>query len=58
KFGHGMGVYYEMYCPMAFDFKGAYWLQRKDALVNPYFGAEMLKCGETKKIFKSNGDNQ
>jgi len=53
-----MGTYYEMYCPMAFDFRGAYWLQRKDSLVNPYFGAEMLKCGETKKTFKPNGGNE
>lgn len=58
KFGHGSGMYYEMYCPMAFDFRGAYWLQRNDSLVNPYFGAEMLKCGETKKKFKPNGANQ
>ncbi len=55
SFGHASGMYYEMYCPMAFDFRGAYWLQRNDSLVNPYFGAEMLKCGETKKTFKPNG---
>ncbi|MBC8310546.1 MAG: efflux RND transporter periplasmic adaptor subunit [Phycisphaerales bacterium] len=57
-FGHYSGTYYEMYCPMAFDFRGAFWLQRKDSLVNPYFGAEMLKCGETKKTFKPNGGSE
>jgi membrane fusion protein, copper/silver efflux system len=57
-FGHESGMYYEMYCPMAFDFRGAYWLQRIDSLVNPYFGAEMLKCGETKKTFKPKGGSK
>lgn len=57
-FGHSGGTYYEMYCPMAFDFKGAYWLQNNDALVNPYFGASMLKCGETKNVFKQNGGDE
>ncbi len=57
-FGHGGSNFYEMYCPMAFDFRGAFWLQRKDSLVNPYFGAEMLKCGETKKIFEPVGDEK
>jgi Cu(I)/Ag(I) efflux system membrane fusion protein len=58
KFGHTMDTYYEMYCPMAFDFKGAFWLQRKNSLANPYFGAEMLKCGERKKVFKPAGENK
>ncbi|MBC8202356.1 MAG: efflux RND transporter periplasmic adaptor subunit [Planctomycetes bacterium] len=57
-FGHGGSNFYEMYCPMAFDFRGAFWLQRKDSLINPYFGAEMLKCGETKKVFEPVGMNK
>jgi len=40
---------YEMFCPMAFDNKGATWLQRDDKLRNPYFGAQMLECGETRR---------
>lgn len=40
---------YRAFCPMAFDDKGAYWLQDNDKLVNnPYFGHEMLRCGEFK----------
>ena len=34
------------YCPMAFDFKGAYWLQRTEKTENPYFGSQMFRCGE------------
>ena len=35
----------EFQCPMAFNNRGATWLQDHDDLLNPYFGAEMLKCG-------------
>ncbi|MCA9693246.1 MAG: efflux RND transporter periplasmic adaptor subunit, partial [Myxococcales bacterium] len=34
------------YCPMAFDSQGARWIQRDQALANPYYGASMLRCGE------------
>ncbi len=34
------------YCPMAFDARGARWVQRDVALQNPYYGAAMLRCGE------------
>ncbi|PKK89811.1 MAG: efflux transporter periplasmic adaptor subunit [Candidatus Wallbacteria bacterium HGW-Wallbacteria-1] len=33
-------------CPMAFDNKGASWLQDSEMIANPYFGAMMLQCGE------------
>ena len=42
-------VLYVMHCPMAFNNKGADWLQRDKTLVNPYFGASMLHCGSIKK---------
>jgi len=45
-FGIDRGEVWEMYCPMAFDFRGARWLQGDDELLNPYFGDEMLRCGE------------
>lgn len=38
-------VYY-VYCPMALDNKGAYWLSDKKEIRNPYFGNKMLNCGE------------
>lgn len=34
-----------VHCPMAFDFRGADWVQLGDTVANPYFGAEMLQCG-------------
>ena len=34
------------YCPMAFDSRGARWVQRDEVLRNPYYGAAMLRCGE------------
>ena len=42
---------YEEHCPMAFDNKGANWLQKESELANPYYGAMMLRCGETRKIW-------
>ena len=37
---------YRIHCPMAFNNKGADWLQADKDIRNPYFGASMLKCGE------------
>jgi Cu(I)/Ag(I) efflux system membrane fusion protein len=51
-FGHdGEAVWIEAYCPMAFDDKGAAWLQPKGTIHNPYFGAAMLVCGEARREF-------
>ncbi len=56
EFGHlGQGSLYEAYCPMAFDDKGAAWLQGNEELLNPYFGASMLRCGEIREEFTSYG---
>jgi len=40
---------YRIHCPMAFNNKGADWLQEDNEIRNPYFGASMLKCGEVTK---------
>ena len=37
---------YVQHCPMANDFKGADWLSAEDNIMNPYYGASMLTCGE------------
>jgi Cu(I)/Ag(I) efflux system membrane fusion protein len=61
-FGLTIDMVYVQFCPMAFDDKGAYWLSDSDKIYNPYFGDEMLQCGEvTKKIssvdsYKEAGD--
>ncbi|MEE9369220.1 MAG: efflux RND transporter periplasmic adaptor subunit [Pontiella sp.] len=39
---------YKAYCPMAFNDAGAFWLQDNDEVLNPYFGAMMLHCGEVR----------
>ncbi len=46
--GAGMTIY-KQYCPMAFDDKGAFWLSDDKKILNPYFGASMLRCGSVKE---------
>ena len=46
------GPVFELFCPMAFNNKGATWLQQDKDIRNPYFGAEMLNCGEVKRQIK------
>jgi hypothetical protein len=47
----GKTAFYE-YCPMAFNNEGGYWLSDKDQIRNPYFGDEMLTCGQVKETLK------
>ena len=39
------GQYYEAFCPMA----NASWIQVGKKIANPYFGSDMLSCGEIRK---------
>ena len=41
----GLETLDQVFCPMAFDDRGAAWWQQRGPVVNPYFGAEMLRCG-------------
>ena len=50
--GLASGKVYKQYCPMAKDGEGAYWLASESEINNPYFGDEMLKCGEVKEEIK------
>jgi membrane fusion protein, copper/silver efflux system len=43
---------YRLFCPMAFDNKGAFWLSESDEVLNPYFGNMMLRCGEVKQTYR------
>lgn len=45
RFGINQKVYV-LFCPMADDDKGAYWLSLEKEIRNPYYGASMLRCGE------------
>ena len=49
--GVGMTVY-KQYCPMAFDDKGEFWLSSEKEVLNPYFGASMLRCGSVEESSK------
>lgn len=43
----------QFHCPMAFQGKGADWLQNKSEVENPYFGKTMFKCGELTETIAS-----
>ena len=46
-FGHAdPDTHYVTFCPMAFDNRGAYWLQNEKGIANPWFGHIMPKCGK------------
>ena len=42
---------YRAFCPMAFNNRGAAWLQAGEQIANPYFGHQMLRCGEIQHEF-------
>jgi membrane fusion protein, copper/silver efflux system len=46
------------HCPMAFDNRGADWLQGAEPLLNPYFGAAMLRCGVLKETIQGAGASE
>lgn len=45
------GSIYVQYCPMANKGEGGYWLSSEEEIMNPYYGDEMLNCGEVKQTF-------
>ncbi len=47
----GKTAYYQ-FCPMAFNGKGAYWLSTTKNISNPYYGDQMLDCGENRETLK------
>ncbi|MBO3098388.1 efflux RND transporter periplasmic adaptor subunit [Gelidibacter pelagius] len=44
-FGINQKVYVD-YCPMVKGDLGAFWMSTEEEILNPYFGASMLRCGE------------
>ena len=40
---------YQQFCPMYNNKKGAIWLSTSEEIRNPYFGQNMLSCGEVQK---------
>lgn len=53
QLGVADGTLYEVYCPMAIDYQGARWIWKEKEVLNPYFGASMLKCGRVVAPIKS-----
>lgn len=45
-------TYYQLKCPMAFNNRGATWIQEHKETQNPYFGSAMLKCGSVIEIIE------
>ncbi|MBV07879.1 MAG: metal transporter [Rubinisphaera sp.] len=45
---------YELHCPMAFEGRGATWLQTDSVVQNPYYGAAMLKCADRVEPLNAN----
>ena len=43
--GYTDGTLYVQFCPMQNDGKGAKWISREEQILNPYYGAKMIKCG-------------
>ena len=59
SFGVGdVGPIFELRCPMAFENRGAIWLQTNDQPRNPYFGSTMLKCSDRVDLISPKKDNQ
>lgn len=46
------GSFYVQFCPMANEGNGGYWLAAEEEVRNPYYGDEMLNCGEVKETIK------
>lgn len=52
RFGSPGKTLYRATCPMAFDNRGASWVQSGEEVSNPYFGHVMLRCGDLEEVFK------
>ena len=50
-FGAGKKVYYD-HCPMAFNNKGANWLNESASIQNPYMGTKMPECGSVEQVIE------
>ncbi len=50
RFKASSATLYQFKCPMAFDNRGATWLQSDKETANPYFGKMMLRCGDVIEV--------
>ncbi len=49
-------ILYKQYCPMAFNNRGAFWLSSSEEIRNPYYGAQMMHCGNTEETIEPSTD--
>ncbi|MHC4158726.1 MAG: efflux RND transporter periplasmic adaptor subunit [Planctomycetota bacterium] len=52
----GKSTLYQLKCPMAFNNRGATWLQQDEETRNPYFGSVMLQCGSVIEVIEPAND--
>ncbi len=52
-FGPFDQVLFIQHCPMANSDKGADWISNSKEIRNPYFGEDMIGCGEVKQVIKN-----
>ena len=43
---------HRIFCPMAFETHGAYWLNDSREIRNPYWGQQMLDCGSVQQVIQ------
>jgi Cu(I)/Ag(I) efflux system membrane fusion protein len=56
-FGTNKEVVYKQSCPMALGDQGALWLSEQKEIRNPYFGEDMLTCGDTEQTYRQGQAN-
>lgn len=49
---------YQLHCPMAFEGRGATWLQADEQVRNPYYGASMLRCADQVESLETRVESQ
>ena len=49
SFGLKQGKLFAIFCPEAFDGKGAYWISDSRTIQNPYLSSKMPTCGDVKE---------
>jgi membrane fusion protein, copper/silver efflux system len=54
--GFSAGSLFVQYCPMALADVGAYWLSLAEYIRNPYFGDDMLECGDLVRRLRVGGE--
>lgn len=56
-FGAGDLSLHRFHCPMAFDGRGADWLQVKERTENPFFGSAMFRCGTLEETITTSAED-